>query len=75
MPTATLVVEIVSPQDESWDKLDFYADAGVEEVVMVDPAARTVTWLGRVSDGWEPIERSGVLGVAVADVVGAITFP
>lgn len=31
-PTAPLVVEIVSPGDESWEKLPFYAAHNVEEV-------------------------------------------
>ena len=32
-PTAELVVEIVSPGDESWQKLGFYADHGVGELL------------------------------------------
>jgi Uma2 family endonuclease len=38
VPTAALVVEIVSPGDESYKKLDFYAAQAVDEVVIVDPA-------------------------------------
>src|SRR5947209_3172810 len=36
-PTVALVVEIVSPDDESWEKLDFYAERDVDEVLIVDP--------------------------------------
>ncbi len=37
---ATLVVEIRSPRDESWQKLDFYAEVGVEQVLIIDAAIR-----------------------------------
>lgn len=37
---ASLVVEILSPHDETRDKLPFYAAVGVEEIWVVDPATR-----------------------------------
>lgn len=75
LPTAALVVEVLSPHDEAWEKLPHYAAHHVDEVVMVDPPTRTVTWLARRGDGYEPVERSEVLDVAVADVVEAVTWP
>lgn len=39
---AELVVEILSPRDESRDKLPFYAGRGVREVWLVDPVTRKV---------------------------------
>jgi Uma2 family endonuclease len=45
--TAALVVEIVCPEDKSGDKLPFYAAHQVDEVVIVDPAKRSVDWLSR----------------------------
>ena len=36
--TAAVVVEIVSPDDETYAKFDFYAARRVEEVIVVDPA-------------------------------------
>ncbi len=41
-----MVVEIPSPGDETWHKLPFYAAHDVDEVLIVDPAEQTVTWLG-----------------------------
>lgn len=38
---AELVVEVLSPDDETWEKLPFYADCGVPEVLVVDPTQRT----------------------------------
>ena len=46
-PTAAVVVEIVSPGDESYAKLGFYFARGVEEVLIVDPLRRSVEWYGR----------------------------
>ncbi len=34
---AELVVEILSPGDETYEKLDFYADVDVQEVLVADP--------------------------------------
>jgi Uma2 family endonuclease len=39
---AELVVEILSPRDESRDKLPFYASRGVREAWLVDPVTRQV---------------------------------
>lgn len=57
-PTAPLVVEIVSPDDETWQKLPFYAAHGVDEVLIVDPAKRAVHWLALVDGEHRPVERS-----------------
>jgi Uma2 family endonuclease len=60
-PTAALVVEIVSPKDESWAKLPFYAAHHVDEVLIVDPQKREVNWLALQGDGYETVERSGLI--------------
>ena len=74
-PTAALVVEIVSPDDTTWRKLDFYAGVGVEELVIVDPQERTVTWMASDGSRWQPVETSAVLGIPVADLVDRISWP
>jgi Uma2 family endonuclease len=60
-PTAALVVEIVSPDDESWAKLPFYAAHHVGEALIVDPQKREVHWLALQGEGYEPIERSALI--------------
>jgi Uma2 family endonuclease len=75
VPTAALVYEILSPDGETWAKLPFYAAHDVDEVVIVDPATQTVTWLRLVDGDYEPTDRSHALDVAVADVVGEIIWP
>lgn len=73
--TAELVVEIVSPGDESRSKFDFYFRAGVSEVLIVDPEARTAEW--HVNDGntYAPAEISVLLGLAANDLSAAIDWP
>ena len=73
--TAALVVEIVSPDDESSEKLPFYAGHHVDEIVIADPRTRTLSWLRLVDGGYRPVERSVLLDVAVADIAGQIDWP
>jgi Uma2 family endonuclease len=60
-PTAALAAEIVSPGDESWNKLEFYAAHGVEELLIVDPQEKTVSWMGLEGGEYRPVERSRVI--------------
>jgi Uma2 family endonuclease len=74
-PTAAIVVEVASPGDESRRKLDFYFRAGGEEVLIVDPDARTVEWFARGVGGFEPADRSALLGITTADLATRIDWP
>ena len=74
---AELVAEILSPGDETYDKLDFYADLQVQEVLVVDPEACTaelfVLRAGRLYSALPDADgslRSGTLGVALVTVDG-----
>ena len=61
LPTAALVVEIVSPDDKTWEKLGFYAARGVDELLIVDPQERRVHWLGLQPGGdYRPLEQKTV---------------
>ncbi len=59
---AELVVEIRSPGDETYDKLDFYADVEVQEVLVVDPEACTAELF---------VLRGGRLHAALPDSSGS----
>lgn len=72
VPTAALVVEVVSPHDESWLKFDHYAAHGVDEVVIADPAQRTLDWFVLEGDGYRPVEHSPLLDVDVAEVATSL---
>ena len=74
-PTAALVVEIVSPADESYQKLAFYAARGVDEVVLVDREKRAVDWLRLAGEGYGPAERSGLIELGRAELEQQIDWP
>ena len=76
MSTAALVVEIVSPGDQTWEKLAFYAAHSVDELLIVDPQKREVHWLG-VQPGGEygPIERSALIALGPVELAGRIDWP
>jgi len=74
-PTAALVVEVVSPGDESWAKLPFYAAHGVDEVIVADTADRTLAWFALGDGTYRRVDHSDLLDVAVADLHAAIDWP
>jgi Uma2 family endonuclease len=73
--TAPLVIEIVSPNDESWEKLPFYAAHEVDEVLIVDPRKRTVSWLGLTGGEYKPIERSGLVELGARELTEQLAWP
>lgn len=75
LPTAALVVEILSPGDETWQKLPFYAAHAVDEVLIVDPSQRTVAWLGLRGDRYDPVERSGLIELGAVALAEQIDWP
>jgi len=75
VPTAAIVVEILSPTDETWQKLPFYARRGVDELLIVDPARRSVTWLALNEGEYRPIERSGLIDLGASQLAALIDWP
>lgn len=73
--TAALVVEIVSPEDESWEKLPFYAAHGVDELLIVDPQERSVHWLGLAEGEYREVERSGLVELGPGELAERIEWP
>jgi Uma2 family endonuclease len=74
-PTAPLVVEIVSPGDETWDKLPFYAAHHVDELLIVDPQQRSVTWLALDGSEYRTVEQSQVIELGAARLQASIDWP
>lgn len=74
LPTAALVVEIVSPGDETWQKLSFYAAHHVDELLIVDPAERTVRWLGLSGEEYLPVERSSLIDLGPSGLAEQIEW-
>jgi Uma2 family endonuclease len=75
VPSAALVVEIVSPGDETWAKLPFYATHEVEELLIVDPQKRSIDWLALRDGSYEPIKRSGVIELGVKQLAERLDWP
>ncbi|MGH9124624.1 MAG: Uma2 family endonuclease [Acidimicrobiales bacterium] len=75
VPTAALVVEVLSPGDESWKKLGFYAAHDVDEILVVDGEQERLTWLARRGVHYDEVTSSTVVGVPVAEVAAAVTWP
>lgn len=76
---ADLVVEIRSAGDETYDKLDWYGERGVHELLIVHPEARRVELLRAVGGRLLPVTgdaegavRSEVLGVRFATSEGRL---
>jgi len=73
--TAVIVVEVLSPDDETFAKLGFYAARGVEELVVADPQERSVR-LWQLRDGaLVDTGRSDLLDVEAATVVDEVRWP
>jgi len=75
LSTAAVVVEVLSPGDESWQKLPFYAEHHVDEVLLVDPAERTVTWLALGDGGYAPVQHSGLIELGPAELAQHLDWP
>jgi Uma2 family endonuclease len=73
--TAALVVEIVSPGDESWKKLPFYAAHAVDEVLIVDPSDHTVHWLSLTDGEYREVQRSGLIDLGPGELAERIDWP
>ena len=69
------MVEIASPRDETWQKLDFYAEHSVDELLIAEPLKRSVTWLVLHAGRYVEAEYSRLLGVSAANLAEQIAWP
>lgn len=74
VPSAAVVVEILSPGDETFEKFDFYAARGVEEVWVLDPDARTARCWHLVDGSLVERDRSKLLDLTMDDVVAGVDW-
>ena len=75
LASAALVIEIVSPGDKTWEKLDFYAARGVEELLIVDPQLPKVDWLALRHGEYASVERSGLIELSADELVDRLDWP
>ena len=74
-PTAELVIEIISPGDETPKKPGFYAAHHVGELLIIDPHKRTVDWLAVADDEYRPIERSTLIDLGPTPLAEQLRWP
>ncbi|CAB4924587.1 unannotated protein [freshwater metagenome] len=72
--TAELVVEVLSPDDDTSLKLDFYRAHGVREVLLLDWRSREVVVLDLLA-GHAARPDSAVLGMTDRQVADAVDWP
>ena len=74
---AELVIEVLSPNDESRDKFPFFAKLGVREVWLIEPKSRELE-LYELRDGryvrHQPLTVSPVLGVTLDQREGQLVI-
>ncbi|MGH9106060.1 MAG: Uma2 family endonuclease [Acidimicrobiales bacterium] len=75
VPTAAIVVEVVSPDDETFEKLPFYAAHGVDEVLIAERDVERVSIFTLVGDHYEPTDRSALLNVSAEELAGPVRWP
>ena len=73
--TCAIVVEIVSPRDETYQKFGFYAERGVDELIVVDSARRSVQLLMLRKGGYVDTDSSPLLGVLATELVADLIWP
>ncbi len=75
VPTAAIVVEILAEADETWEKFDFYARHGVDEICIADPRTKVIRWFVLAGDAYDERTASPLLGVTTASLVAGIDWP
>lgn len=74
--TAAIVVEVVSPGDETYEKFGFYARHDVEELIIADPAEHKVAiWRRASEERYELTPASTLLGVSADHLTAAVDWP
>lgn len=64
LPTAALALEVISLGDQTPEKTGFDATHHVDELLIVEPRAHTITRLGRHDDQYRPIAHSRLIELA-----------
>lgn len=77
IPTVAIVIEILSPGDETFDKFEFYGRHGVEEIIVVDSVSPVVRiWQHHIPTAtFVEADRSALLGIEAHKLAGSIRWP
>lgn len=74
-PPPLSVVEVLSPDDETYAKFGFYGAHAVVKIVVADPEARSVRCFVRRDEGFAETPRSSVLAVKAHQLADATDWP
>jgi len=75
LPTAEVVVEVLSPGDDTYRKFPFYARHDVREIIVADPDTARIEIHTRHDRDYTRTDTSAALGVTAAELVAAIDWP
>ncbi len=75
LPTVATAIAILSPGDETWEKLAFYAGHQVQELLIIDPDERTVQWLALDGGEYRPVEQSALIELGADQLAARIDWP
>jgi Uma2 family endonuclease len=75
LSTAAVVVEVVSPGDETYMKFGFYSAHQVDELLVADPQNRTARIWQLIDGKYAETGRSDLLDVTAAELTLEIDWP
>jgi Uma2 family endonuclease len=76
MPTAAMVVEILSPGDRTYEKFSFFRHYGVEEILVVDLNDKSMQlWVPDATLSYQEAQFSEVLGTSCRSLQASILWP
>lgn len=75
VPTAALVLEVLSPDDQTFEKFAFYAARGVDELLVADPDECQVRCWHLTGGQYVEQPASGLLDVDMATLVAEVDWP
>jgi len=75
VPTAAVVLEVLSPDDGTFTKFDFYAAHEVDELLVADPDTRTVRCWHLVAGDYAGRPASALLDVDMVTLVTEVDWP
>ena len=76
VPTAVMVLEVLSPDDETFAKFDFYAERSVSEILVGHPRERWARcWRQAAGGGYTEVDHSRVMDIAMGELSAQIRWP
>jgi hypothetical protein len=73
--TAAIAVEVLSLEVDTWEKLPFYAQHEVDELLIVDPTGCSVTWLALREGQYRQVDRSEIVDLDADTLARRIDWP